>query len=729
MRPSPLKSIWLCLCVLSISSTTIGAEAAQTELLNEPESLLEIAQMLNCVATSADAGDVLHKLKGNIHHQTLLPFEDGLNSQKFSLHAGTMDILLKSLTAASRRFPDRQTQIEETLLQWSYCDLIKDDNYFDIYEEAGDLQVSRVEYQSPVDWKGFQSLGLLDDKTNRFQFSAYLDDDVPRVFYEKRFHNLFRERCLPHPHDGELFYDKNTFFPQRLTINSDDTTKKYPLAWNSSCSVEANEGADNDWYTLEKQTIEVQAAARRAEEKRITEEQAAKKRIAEKLAADNAAAEKLAAERLAAERAVAVKLAAKKRVVEKLAAEKAAAEKQAAERLAAERAAAERLTAKKQAAEKLAAEKAAAEKQAAEKLAAERAAAEKLAAKKRATEKLATEKAAAEKLAAENAAQKLAAEKAEAEKLAAKKRAVEKLAAEKATAEKLAAEKLAAAKEVAAKQTAKKLAAKKLAAKKAAAEKLAAQQRAAEKLAADQLEEVMQVTWVEVPASSLQPASGGLPSNIVIEEKPSVPITPGATKKRKKLGISGSFGLSNKSFSSDGFSFNAGISYKPIKNSYWFIRSSVKITDSDDPLVYSWGIGYDDWHKKTWAVQLNHWGPIKPGEGFDVEKAVFSISYKFDSVFMQKNKLGSFASFSQNLSGDPTLTWGVSWSPRKKWFIRSSFSKNLTGDRATWSYGFGYANYSANTFSFEYNNWGLNEVLEDNFKKNGILSLTYRWSF
>jgi len=51
-------------------------------------------------------------------------------------------------------------------------------------------------------------------------------------------------------------------------------------------------------------------------------------------------------------------------------------------------------------------------------------------------------------------------------------------------------------------------------------------------------------------------------------------------------------------------------------------------------LTYSWGIGYDDWHPGTVSVQLNNWGPIKPGEGLALDKAVTNIGYKFKADFL-----------------------------------------------------------------------------------------------
>ncbi len=224
---------------------------------------------------------------------------------------------------------------------------------------------------------------------------------------------------------------------------------------------------------------------------------------------------------------------------------------------------------------------------------------------------------------------------------------------------------------------------------------------------------------------------------IVIEQAPAPDPIPESTKKvetkptpKKYYGFSGSLTLNNKSFDGDGFSITAAASYKPIKDSYWFVRSSWNYRFNDEEFRYTWGIGYDDWHPGTFAFQLNHWGPLLPGDYLDIDNAIASATYKFNkNEFMKKHKVSSSVTLSQKISGDPVFSWSNSWSPAKKWFIRSTISQPIKGGDPSWSYGFGYTDYAPFTFSFEYNNWGYNKAFEDNFKENGALSLTYRWRF
>ncbi len=201
-------------------------------------------------------------------------------------------------------------------------------------------------------------------------------------------------------------------------------------------------------------------------------------------------------------------------------------------------------------------------------------------------------------------------------------------------------------------------------------------------------------------------------------------------KKKKYRGFNGFITLGNRGLDGDGFSITTGASYKPIKDSYWFARGSWNYRFDDEEFRYTWGIGYDDWHPGTFSIQLNHWGPLLPGDYLDLDNAIASATYKFKkNRFMEKHRVSSSVTLSQKISGDPVFSWSNSWSPKGKWFVRSTISQPLKGGDTSWSYGFGYANYAPFTFSFEYNNWGYNKAFEYNFKDNGILSFTYRWRY
>lgn len=205
-----------------------------------------------------------------------------------------------------------------------------------------------------------------------------------------------------------------------------------------------------------------------------------------------------------------------------------------------------------------------------------------------------------------------------------------------------------------------------------------------------------------------------------------------AFKDRKYHGFSGSFALNSKRLETaqGALSFNAGIGYKPIRSSYYFVRSGFSWTDTEvDPVTYYWGLGYNDWHTDTWAFEINNWGPLKPGDGLSLETAVASISYKFESSFLNDKNLASSFSVSGGKNTDPTATLAASWTPAPNWFIRTLVTQSLEGGDPTWAYGFGYNNWRANTFAIEYNNWGPNRAFYLNFKRYALLSLSWKWSF
>ena len=113
----------------------------------------------------------------------------------------------------------------------------------------------------------------------------------------------------------------------------------------------------------------------------------------------------------------------------------------------------------------------------------------------------------------------------------------------------------------------------------------------------------------------------------------------------------------------------------------------------------------------------------------DIENAVAEVSYKLKGSWLAKNNLASTIALSKPLSDNPSVSWGWSWNPYSHWFIRSTLIKPIGTGGVNWSYGFGYTRYDANSLSIEYNNWGINDFPETNFRDNGQLSLIYRWAF
>ncbi len=195
--------------------------------------------------------------------------------------------------------------------------------------------------------------------------------------------------------------------------------------------------------------------------------------------------------------------------------------------------------------------------------------------------------------------------------------------------------------------------------------------------------------------------------------------------KKKKLRLAGS--ISDTYSLKDGSNtLSASATWSPKKN--WFVSGNVSLKDNGQP-GYSWSAGYADWKPGTWSAQINNWGPLKPGEGLALDKAVANLSYKVKSATLEKHKLAASANLSAPLNGNkPELSGTLQWSPKNNWYIRTTASVPVTGGRPNWTYGFGYADQRPGKWRVEYANYGKNAVPGDNFK-SGSITISRGWQY
>ncbi len=201
--------------------------------------------------------------------------------------------------------------------------------------------------------------------------------------------------------------------------------------------------------------------------------------------------------------------------------------------------------------------------------------------------------------------------------------------------------------------------------------------------------------------------------------------------EKKLIGLAGNIYL-KQSLKNNARGIGGSINRKIIKGSHWFARVGWNYTleESDDPFSYSWGIGYSDWHPGTFSAQLNNWGPIKPGEGLALEKAVANFGYSVKSDFLKKNKLSLSGAINVPIEGNSSAAVNLRWSPIKNWYVNASVSQPLEGDGTPkWTYGFGYSDWRPNKINLQYSNYGPNEIPYHNYKDNGTWSLSYNWKF
>ena len=219
----------------------------------------------------------------------------------------------------------------------------------------------------------------------------------------------------------------------------------------------------------------------------------------------------------------------------------------------------------------------------------------------------------------------------------------------------------------------------------------------------------------------------GKPQKKTKNTKKAIKVKP----KKKTIGLAGNVYYKN-TLKTGAKAIGGSINRKLIKDSYWFARVgwNYNLEEVDDPFSYSWGIGYSDWHPGTFSAQLNNWGPIKPGEGLALEKAVANFGYSVKSDFLKKHKLSLSGAINVPVEGNSSAVANLRWSPVKNWYVNASVSQPLEGDGTPkWTYGFGYSDWRPNKINLQYSNYGPNEIPYHNFQENGTWSLSYNWKF
>jgi hypothetical protein len=231
---------------------------------------------------------------------------------------------------------------------------------------------------------------------------------------------------------------------------------------------------------------------------------------------------------------------------------------------------------------------------------------------------------------------------------------------------------------------------------------------------------------VVLPAIVPIAAGGDIP--MYIEEEESATQQAHSTtgiidRKKKKLRLAGSFAdtLSLKD-GSNGLSASATWSPKP----NWFISGNTSFKDGK--VGYSWSVGYADNKPGGWSAQVNNWGPLKPGDGLALDKAVVNIGKKINSETLAKHKLAASSNLSIPVKGKPGLSGTLQWNPKPNWYARTTASLPLEGGKPNWNYAFGYSNPKPGKWRVEYSNYGKNNFPGDNLK-DGAITVSRGWQF
>lgn len=198
--------------------------------------LLKQSKVLACAQSETRAKEALSALWQIEDTEREFPDENMQAVGESTLHAATLDIVLKSLLGTAKRFPSLRNQVERTLLKWNYCDVFQNGNFYDLKRAGSAFIRSKAAEASPENWQGFKALGFLGETKDRFIPNILdLDQQSLRSDYEWLFHRVFREQCFPHPDTSELFDSAEFGLKSNIVAPVESNINDYPHAWDAEC--------------------------------------------------------------------------------------------------------------------------------------------------------------------------------------------------------------------------------------------------------------------------------------------------------------------------------------------------------------------------------------------------------------------------------------------------------------------------------------------------------------
>ena len=637
----------------------------------QPLPLIENIRELHCAADQTATHKALKRLKNNLNTDTGLPDEWEGRQASPQLHAGTVDLAIDTTIQKIRQFPSLTALGESVLLQWNYCEVFHDGVTYDLHVNGSEITKDQADYQPPRNWAGLSSLGLGNATTLRYipqAFSNTATTTRGQLLYN--WWNLQRFQCLPHPGNGQMFHRKQYVARARVHTAKTTALNTYPLAWSNDCTTPFTE------------------AEHRQHDLTMTQEQ--QRRPTTQPAARNI----ILAQHHNRERAHYSAYQKHRQRMRELALHAKGKAQSTASTLVQIESASITMNPVKLSG---------------------------VLEPKTGTTTLAwaTNTNAADSTTETRRVNDSVGLTEDVHITSAQLECDRTTASPVLT---LTKEEIARNEE----QIRNRIATYR---EQPQRNKPNPTPQPVVTLQPENITSTTRTTIPEVAAAVPDNAEATTP---VPYQSGSVPpfktTAPAKSTDRLYHGFSGSLALSNSSFESDAWSLTTNFSYKPIIANYFFARSGFTVTEDSDSLSYYWGIGYNDWHTDTWAFELNNWGPLRPGDGLKVEKAIASLSYKFDSKLLKKFNLTSSMTLSAGKDTNPSLTFTGTWAPKPNWFVRNLITQPLDGGDPTWAYGFGYSNWRSNSWSLEYNNWGPNTLSAPNFKENALVTLSWKWN-
>ena len=195
-------------------------------------------------------------------------------------------------------------------------------------------------------------------------------------------------------------------------------------------------------------------------------------------------------------------------------------------------------------------------------------------------------------------------------------------------------------------------------------------------------------------------------------------------KNKSKLRIAGSF-ADSISLKDGSNTLSTSVTWSPKPD--WFVSGNASLKNGDPG--YAWSAGYADHKPGGWSAQINNWGPLKPGDGLGLDKAVVNIGHKVKSTTLKRNKLAASTNLSIPVKGKPSLSGTLQWNPTPHVYARTTASVPLEGGNPNWNYVVGYSNpKKLGKWKVEYSNYGTNAFPGDNFK-DGTVTVSRGWQF
>ena len=213
-----------------------------TTLAQPQPPLLQTLETLACAVDSPTAAHHLQRLFNISPAGQQWPDEWlGKRPAQPSLHAGTLDIALHTLQQTATRFPDLRETAERVALQWDYCEVLDDQQFYDVSLQNAVLQKQRAG-DVPLKWEGFRQWGFLTpDPTTRFVPLLLDEIRIAPPAYHLFLHRIYRQQCFPHPETGLLVREAETApaWLRPLTDNVEVTaaTTPFPFNWQTTCPV------------------------------------------------------------------------------------------------------------------------------------------------------------------------------------------------------------------------------------------------------------------------------------------------------------------------------------------------------------------------------------------------------------------------------------------------------------------------------------------------------------